>query len=234
MPEEYYESTHFKLPALTGKNPIHDIGTGFKKLAEKADEVLFSGEAARLRVVEHGTSFAAAAGELVKCTAPITITTPSTLNAACGVLANGHEVKVKPASGNILGASAAGKMELTLSGYQGVLLEADGTNTYVIAATPLGLEPPPKYSTLTGRAAGVEYEPSVTQTAEVLVTIAQGLTPFRLAFFVGGVEVAKAAAGAAESVKTVLSVSFTCNAGEKWMFTAAEGTPTVDSTYRFG
>lgn len=41
MPEEYFESAHFKLPALTGKNPIHDIGTGFQKLAEKLDEVLY-------------------------------------------------------------------------------------------------------------------------------------------------------------------------------------------------
>jgi hypothetical protein len=43
VPEEYFESAHFKLPALTGKNPIRDIGTGFQKLVEKTDEVLWGG-----------------------------------------------------------------------------------------------------------------------------------------------------------------------------------------------
>jgi hypothetical protein len=94
---------------------------------------------------EHITSFTAISGELVKCmTSGITVTSPPTVNGATfGVLASGHEVHVKPASGNILGAAAFGVAELTLSGYQQIILQSDGTNWYVISSAQLGVQQEP-------------------------------------------------------------------------------------------
>jgi hypothetical protein len=80
MPEEYFESTHFKLPALTGKNPIHDIGTGFKKLAEKIDEVLY-GRAVLLEGGANSPNFLSwaaigASGAIENSSGDFTVTNP--------------------------------------------------------------------------------------------------------------------------------------------------------------
>jgi hypothetical protein len=41
MPLNFLETAHYKLRCLTGKNPGHEIGTGFADLGEDVDKVLF-------------------------------------------------------------------------------------------------------------------------------------------------------------------------------------------------
>jgi hypothetical protein len=43
MPLAFFETVHYKLRALTGANPVHDIGVGFADLAEDVDKALYEG-----------------------------------------------------------------------------------------------------------------------------------------------------------------------------------------------
>lgn len=43
MPLNFLETVHYKLRALTGANPVHDIGVGFADLAEDVDKALYEG-----------------------------------------------------------------------------------------------------------------------------------------------------------------------------------------------
>ena len=136
MPLNFLESAHYKLRALTGKNPGHEIGTGFADLAEDIDKLLWE---RLLNLSEKGASGATTSGQLVKCTGAITVTAPAAaLNAVFGVHANGHAVTVKGASAaKIYGGAAEGQTEIQLLGYQYVV-KSDGTNWFIIAGQPSG------------------------------------------------------------------------------------------------
>jgi hypothetical protein len=93
--------------------------------------------ASPLRIVEHAASVVASSGERVKATTAITVTTPAAVkDATFGVLANGHAVTVKAASGDIFGDFIEGAAEIKLVGYQHVTLQSDGTNWYIVAGEP--------------------------------------------------------------------------------------------------
>ncbi len=88
-----------------------------------------------LNLIESAISVTANNAERVKATAnKITITSPAaTLDTTFGVLANGNEVKVKLASGEVYIWGEKTK-EFRILGQQNVTLQADGTNWYVIAS----------------------------------------------------------------------------------------------------
>lgn len=104
---------------------------------EKVEKPLLEFLEHPLRFASHATSFTAASGELVKATAAITVTTPvAVANATIGVIANGHEVKVKAGSGTINGSFTEGASLVNLVGFQFLVLQCDGTNWFIIAGEP--------------------------------------------------------------------------------------------------
>jgi len=119
-------------PSSTGeaKKGAADI----QELAERVTAYLKE----RLTLVsEHGSSFTAASGELIKCTAAITITLPAaSVNAVVEVLSNGHEVKVGGGAGLIYGDFIEGITPITFVGYQHARFVSDGTNWFMTAGTP--------------------------------------------------------------------------------------------------
>lgn len=219
MPLNYAESIRHKLRALTGKNPGHEIGTGFLTLAEDIDKYL-------LGTVTRGTNVIATSGELVKATAEITVKTPTaSLDVVFGVLANGHAVAVEATSGVIYGYSTAGVAEALVIGHQYMVLQSDGTNWYLIGGLPA--------ESVTGRAivggkalvatetsystkayskveAEAGVEPSSLSLAFVVLSNTSGLST---SIFVGGETLG--------SLPTGQMTGFLVQPGQKWSSSVA-------------
>jgi hypothetical protein len=176
--------------------------------AKTIDKVLYE---KTLNLVEHGASFTAKAGELVKCNGAITVTLPApALNGALGVLANNHTIEITAGAAKIFGDFFEGTA-CKLLGLQHIVLQSDGTNWYIVAGEP---KRESKYEALKEQAeveSVVEKEVSGSRPAHVNVW---GFgNAGECIVVVGGVEIGRIkAAGAGDAA----NLSFYLNAGEKF------------------
>lgn len=162
-----------------------------------------------LTVKEHGVSFTAASGELVKATANIGVTLPTpTANATVGVLANGHEVELKGGSALMFIGGPTGLTPVTISGGQYVVFEADGTNWYAIALSMASAKAivatEQETSSATYATLATPDEVAVTLPESGLIAIAyQGMwntsasSGVQIALFIDGNQIKRANTGAA-------------------------------------
>lgn len=222
----YHKSTNLGLETPeAGNSPA--ITADLLKLANQIDAGVAPAIAAS------AVSVTATARGIVQATAAITVTSPAAATGAVfTVLANGHAVTVKAASGKIYGDFIEGATEVKLVGYQHVILVSDGTNWFIIAGEP---KREATYGTQVSRTSNTEYEPSATRPTEVIVSAAQGFTGTNLNCIVwcGGKVVG---AITCEGVKTGEQkpsgcCTFVVNPGEKWKAVTASGN-TIESTYR--
>ncbi len=132
MPESFPNGLQLTYP-VEGDSP--DIPRDIKRLAEQLN--IPRG----LPIVEQSGSIIAVAGEFLKATAALTVTTPNTpsMNEIFGVWANNHIVGVKAGSGAFYGGSVEGLGELKLSGYQHAIFQWDGHNWLIVSGGPTGV-----------------------------------------------------------------------------------------------
>jgi hypothetical protein len=229
MPAENTTASPWSMPFPSSTGEVKKGATDIQELAERITTYL---KERLLLVSEHGSSFAAASGELVKCTAAITVTLPAVAaNAVVGVLANGHEVKVGAGSALIYGDFITGSTPITLLGYQHVLLVSDGTNWFIVAGEPLKAD---VYTALTSRTIATEYEPSATRPTYVKVTytFSASSETNQAVLKVGGVIIAEPEVAPNSAAATALVIDFICPAGKSWEVQHASGTTQkLQSTY---
>jgi hypothetical protein len=197
-------TTHFALPYPEESDNISEGATKITELAKKLDTLLWE---RLLNLSEHNASFSATTGQLVKCTAAITVTSPAAAsNAVFGVLANGHAVTIKTASGKIYGDFIEGAEEVKLVGYQYLILQSDGTNWFIIAGAPKR-EQLPVGQDLTKAECEAGITPSATRPALVIFYVtAEGESRVE----VEGVLVAPT------SLTSHVPVTFEVLPGQKW------------------
>lgn len=204
MAAEKETAAPWLMPYPTSNGEVKLGATNMQEISERATKLF---KERLLTLAEHGGSFTAASGELVKATGGITVTLPAAAaNATVGVLANNHEVKIGAGAALIYGDFITGITPITLVGYQHVILQSDGTNWFIIAGES---KREVTYEAIVGRTAETEYEPSPTRPAYVALE-GTGLANVR----VGGVKIISSASAAEKS-----SFSFICPAGQKWQAT---------------
>lgn len=122
---------HFAIPYPTSTpGKVNAGATDLNELATKVDTVLWE---RLLNVREHAASFTAVQGEYVKCNEAITVTLPApSASATVAVSANNHKVTITAGSATISGAWWYGLATVSITGFQSVVLQSDGTNWYVI------------------------------------------------------------------------------------------------------
>ena len=151
-------------PSPVGKVKLGSVD--FQELAERTTTIF---KERLITIAEHGSSFTAASGELVKCTAGITVTLPSpTANATVGVLANNYSSEITAGSAKIYGDFVEGATKVKLVGYQHLLLQSDGTNWFIIAGEPKREATYAVRVTHTKAAMEAGWVPSATRDAFVL------------------------------------------------------------------
>ncbi len=197
---------------------------GLKKLLEDgADKVSAIREAINanatalddalpLLLVAHSANVEAKAGELVKATGAITVTSPAAAdNAVFGVLANGHAVTVKAAAGDIYGDFEEGVTEVKLVGYQHVILQSDGTSWFIIAGEPK------RENLNTAKAVIAEATPSKASAARpAFATVSFNAGEGEgLEIKVGGVAIGSTGSVGVKGTG-VYAISFLLNPGEEW------------------
>ena len=166
------ESTpHLGLKKLLedGADPV----TAYREAINANSTVL--DDALVLQPVASAVSVAAVAGEIVKATAAITVTTPAAAaGASFGVLANGKEVIIEAASGRIFGLpnDFAGQEKIIITQYQAVILVSDGTEWYIVAGETSALADHEGYS-FTGTKAEAEagLEISHARPASIVINL---------------------------------------------------------------
>lgn len=198
------------VPSSTGE-PKHGA-TNIQELAERVTAYLKE----RLTLVtEHGSSFTAASGELIKSTAAITVTLPApSANAVVELLSNGHEVKLGAGSALIYGDFITGSTPLTFLGYQHIRVVSDGTNWFITAGEP---KREAKWSAKASRTEKTLYPVSATRPAYVSLMIkCPSLAPIIEAqVIVGGVEITHIAM-IGESAERTWPFSFPIGPGQEW------------------
>jgi len=210
MPEN--TTTHYSLPYPSGTGAVKLGATDIGELAKSIDTLLFSGEAARLSLVEHGSSVAAKAGELLKMTATATVTLPTpALNAIVGVICATGETTIKMTGAKIFGDFITGAESITLLLNRHVILQSDGTNWYILAGEPLrgGLTTP------TIRALNTKYVANATRPAWVTVWM-NVAEVFESELLRNGEKLAALRGWGEGGKEQTISISFMCNPGDEW------------------
>ncbi len=214
MPEK--TTTHFAFPYPTSAGEVKNGAVDIEELAKKLDEFLFE---RLLTLSEKAVSGAATSGQMVKCTAAITVTAPAVAASALfGVVANGHAVTVKAAgAAKIFGdfLAEAGVTECKLVGMQHLILFSDGTNWFIIAGEPKREQ---AYGAETSRANNTEFEPSATRETWVTVNGASSIAGawLKMNVFVGGQEIAELTTGPPSPAKPQVAYGFLVLPGVKW------------------
>ena len=207
-------------PDPTGKAKLG--ATDFKELAERLTTLF---KERFLTVTEHGASFAAASGELVKCTGAITVTLPAAAaNAIVGVLANNHEVNIGAGASLIYGDFITGSTPITLLGYQHVVLQSDGTNWFIVAGEPKR-EQTYTEKTYSKVEAEAGVSPSATRPSVVNLLAVGKVSEALVARFNAGASIvgfaqSPAVAGATPGGQVTVYL----NPGEKWSAEQVAGT----------
>jgi hypothetical protein len=211
MAAENETAAPWKLPYPSSTGEVKLGAQDFAELAERATAIF---KERYLTLAEHGASFTAKSGELVKATAAITATLPAAaVNAIVGVLANGHEVTVGAGAAVIYGDFVTGSTPIKLVGYQHVILVSDGTNWFIVAGEPRNEA---TYGGSISHASEEEVEPSASRGAQVTLTFrigSNGFSGWKLT--VGGAVAAERSGRGAEGVEEEV-FSFFCPAGQKW------------------
>lgn len=233
MALNYKETKSFLLRCLTGKNPGHEIGTGFAALGEDIDALLAK---RLLRFAEKSTTFKAASGYIYKTTATLTVGLPAEpeVDAIVGVFCCAGETTVEAGGfihdaeeGFIFGDFITGSAAIRLLANQHVVLKSDGKNWYIVSGEPKRAS---KWSGLTVRASETEYEPSATREVEVSIRLFYANTG-SIELLVGGAEIATFS-NVSSSENGYVSYSFRCSPGEKWKVTPSANIGSVYSAYR--
>jgi len=133
MALNYATSKNFALRMLTGKNPGHEIGTGFASLGEDVDKLLLG------IVVQKGSTEGVNGSAYVMVTEPGTLTLPApTINARiaayCTEAAKEVTVNASTHGGTIYGDFIHAAATIKLLPWQHVILQADGTANWLIVA----------------------------------------------------------------------------------------------------
>jgi hypothetical protein len=224
MAAENETAAPWKMPYPSSTGEVKKGATDIQELAERVTSVLKE----RLTTIsEHGTSFTAASGELIKCTAAITVTLPSVAaNATVGILANAHEIKVGSGSAKIYGDFVEGVTSITLVGYQHVVLVSDGTNWFILAGEPKREQVYSAQSISLGSEYYGNLATSEAPTRPALLSV-EGLEPgeaeWRSELYVGGV--ALGAFGGAAGADARAWITFLVLPGVKFKFTTVTGSP---------
>ena len=210
-------TTHFAIPYPEEKDNINEGATKITEALEKIDKLLWERP---LNIAEHGVSFAATSGLLVKCTGAITVTSPAAANDAIfGVLANGHAVTIKTATGKIYGDFTEGATEVNLVGYQHLILMSDGTNWFIISGEPKREAGIVKTApSLAETEAGIV--PSTTRRALVTIFVALA-EKTQVNVWVGGTKIG--VLFKQNSGVDVIPVTVETFPGEAWQITKVEG-----------
>jgi hypothetical protein len=214
MSAENETSSPWKMPFPSSTGEVRKGATDIQELAERVTAVLKE----RLTTCsEHGTSFTAASGELVKATASITVTLPAVAtNTTVAVLANGHEVDVSAGSTLIYGDFITGTTAIALVGYQHIVLQSDGTNWFIMAGEPKREQAYTKVSLHAAEAETGEI-PSTTRPALVTTTFfAESGKNGSASFNVGGVVVGSVGVAAGAPAYAEAPVTFYVPPGVRW------------------
>lgn len=215
----------WEMPYPTSNGEVKLGATNMQEISERATAIF---KERYLTLAEHGASFTAQSGELVKAIATITVTLPPpALNATVGVICASGETTIKMTGPQIFGDFITGAESIKLALYQHVILQSDGTHWFIIAGEPKRAS---GYGAETERAPATPFEPSATRPTLVVatVTMPEKLVSAGAEFFVEGVKIARSPGiglgGGDASVEVPLT--FIVPAGKKWEWVKVGATAT--------
>lgn len=219
MPLNYAESVRHKLRALTGKNPGHEIGTGFLALAEDVDKYL-------LAIVSSSSEHTLTLGEMALMTATANLKLPSpTTSVICGAICKEGTTAILAEGGaKIFGdfLAEAGVAEVKLAKNQHVIFLADGSNWRIIAGEPKR-EQTYTEKTYTVAEAKAGITPSATRPATVNVSMQGEKEKIAYALLgVGGKSAGYVRCQSQAAEFPIWTVTLSTNPGEAWELEIAE------------